>query len=193
MAAFRHGDVVVGIEADEIREMSLGNDRALLRTRDDTCVTATVTNLAAGLGRSMYKHNDCAPRGMLKVGRKRVSGPYCFRLAQKATGCCSPLTDIPLRRKHGVKMQEKSATSSLSRTTKSTAAEKQQASVVCVDELLQRRHGGVNCPSPAKLVPAELREKSGPMMHVYSTWVRALASVSCISKCQGIKPLSTPH
>jgi len=50
MAAFRHGDVVVvGIEADEIREMSLGNDRALLRTRDDTCVTATVTNLAAGL------------------------------------------------------------------------------------------------------------------------------------------------
>ena len=49
MAAFRHGDVVVGMEADEIREMSLGSDRALLRTRDDTCVTATVTNLAAGL------------------------------------------------------------------------------------------------------------------------------------------------
>jgi hypothetical protein len=34
--------------------MSLGNDRALLRTRHDTCVTATVTNLAAGLGESMY-------------------------------------------------------------------------------------------------------------------------------------------
>lgn len=86
MAAFRHGDVVVGMEADEIREMSLGSDRALLRTRDDTCVTATVTNLAAGLGRSMYndksKHvcinTTTAPPEDAESGAKARLGSILF-------------------------------------------------------------------------------------------------------------------
>ena len=58
---FRYGDVV-GIEADESREMLLRNGKALIRTRPNTCVTATVTNLAAGVGRSMYNDNDGALR-----------------------------------------------------------------------------------------------------------------------------------
>jgi hypothetical protein len=181
--------------------MSLGNDRALLSTRHDTCVAVTVTNLAAGLGESIYndksKHvyvtTTTAPSEDAESGAKARLGPYCSRLAQKAQGCCSSLTDI----RCVVRM--------VSKCRKSLPTPRLVGQLRVLQQKGSRRlscawascssdgHGGVNCPSPAKLLPAELREKLGPMMHMYSTWVRALASVSCISKCQGIKPLSTPH
>lgn len=74
---------------------------------------------------------------MLKVGRRRILEPCCFRLAHKATGCCSSSTVVRCVVKMVLNCRKSLPLPRSIERLKSTVPRNQQASVVRVGELLQ--------------------------------------------------------